>query len=119
MQSQFAVASRPVPTVCYRRLIGRLGTPDFWGRYLTDTVCPPDKSRRGRTAAHFHMGILRSTSATTARWSATARTGLRWRDVRASDLVFRGSAIAVVSSRQAMHANAASDGRSKLRSRMV
>lgn len=35
-----------------------LGTPDFWGRYLTDTVCPGISSAEIAAAAHFHMGIL-------------------------------------------------------------
>lgn len=35
-----------------------LGRPDFWGRYLTDSVCPP-LSRLEVQAAHArHMGIL-------------------------------------------------------------
>ncbi len=35
-----------------------LGRPDFWGRYLTDSVCPP-LSRVEIQAAHArHMGIL-------------------------------------------------------------
>jgi len=35
-----------------------LGRPDFWGRYLTDSVCPP-LSRIEVQAAHArHMGIL-------------------------------------------------------------
>jgi hypothetical protein len=35
-----------------------LGTPDFWGRYLTDTVCPGISSAEIAAAVHFHMGIL-------------------------------------------------------------
>jgi len=35
-----------------------LGTPDFWGRYLTDTVCPGISTAEIAAAAHFHMGIL-------------------------------------------------------------
>ena len=37
---------------------GALGTPDFWGRYLTDTVCPAISPAEIAAAAHFHMGIL-------------------------------------------------------------
>jgi Domain of unknown function (DUF1906) len=37
---------------------GALGTPDFWGRYLTDTVCPAISAAEVAAAAHFHMGIL-------------------------------------------------------------
>jgi hypothetical protein len=36
----------------------KLGTPDFWGRYLTDTVCPGISSREIAIAADYHMGIL-------------------------------------------------------------
>ena len=35
-----------------------LGTPDFWGRYLTDTVCPGISAAEVAAAAHLHMGIL-------------------------------------------------------------
>jgi hypothetical protein len=40
------------------RVQSALGTPDFWGRYLTDTVCPGISSAEIAAAAHFHMGIL-------------------------------------------------------------
>ena len=36
----------------------KLGTPDFWGRYLTNTVCPGISSREVAIAADYHMGIL-------------------------------------------------------------
>ncbi len=36
----------------------KLGTPDFWGRYLTDTVCPGISSAEVALAASYHMGIL-------------------------------------------------------------
>jgi hypothetical protein len=36
----------------------KLGTPDFWGRYLTDTVCPAISAREIAIAADYHMGIL-------------------------------------------------------------
>jgi hypothetical protein len=36
----------------------KLGTPDFWGRYLTDTVCPAISQREVAIAAAYHMGIL-------------------------------------------------------------
>jgi len=36
----------------------KLGTPDFWGRYLTDTVCPGISAREIAIAADYHMGIL-------------------------------------------------------------
>lgn len=34
------------------------GTPNFWGRYLTDTVCPALSSTEVALAAQYHMGIL-------------------------------------------------------------
>ena len=40
------------------QVIGRLGAPDFWGRYLTNTVCPAISAAEVAAAAHFHMGIL-------------------------------------------------------------
>ncbi len=36
----------------------KLGMPDFWGRYLTDTVCPGISTREIAIAADYHMGIL-------------------------------------------------------------
>jgi hypothetical protein len=36
----------------------KLGVPDFWGRYLTNTVCPGISSAEIAAAAHIHMGIL-------------------------------------------------------------
>jgi hypothetical protein len=40
------------------QVVGKLGTPDFWGRYLTNTVCPGISGPEIAAAAHFHMGIL-------------------------------------------------------------
>ena len=40
------------------QVASRLGMPDFWGRYLTDTACPGISSAEIAAAAHFHMGIL-------------------------------------------------------------
>jgi hypothetical protein len=40
------------------QVAGRLGTPDFWGRYLTNTVCPGISGAEVAAAAHFRMGIL-------------------------------------------------------------
>ena len=34
------------------------GTPDFWGRYLTDTVCPGITATEVAAAQYKHMGIL-------------------------------------------------------------
>jgi Domain of unknown function (DUF1906) len=42
----------------YQQVVDRLGTPDFWGRYLTNTVCPGISSTEIAAAAHNHMGIL-------------------------------------------------------------
>lgn len=39
-------------------VVEKLGTPDFWGRYLTDTVCPGISSAEVARAAAYHMGIL-------------------------------------------------------------
>ena len=36
----------------------KLGTPNFWGRYLTTTVCPALSSAEIATAALYHIGIL-------------------------------------------------------------
>ena len=36
----------------------KLGTPDFWGRYLTDTVCPGISAAEVALASQYHMGIL-------------------------------------------------------------
>jgi hypothetical protein len=37
---------------------GRFGMPDFWGRYLTNTVCPGLSATEVSVAAGHHMGIL-------------------------------------------------------------
>jgi hypothetical protein len=37
---------------------GKLGTPDFWGRYLTQTVCPGISGAEMEAAHRNHMGIL-------------------------------------------------------------
>ena len=42
----------------YPQVVGAYGAPDFWGRYLTDTVCPGISSTEVAAAAHNHMGIL-------------------------------------------------------------
>jgi hypothetical protein len=39
-------------------VINDLGYPDFWGRYLTNTVCPAISSVEIAAAVHWHMGIL-------------------------------------------------------------
>lgn len=40
------------------KIVGGFGTPQFWGRYLTDTVCPGISSAEVALAAQEHMGIL-------------------------------------------------------------
>ena len=40
------------------QVTSRLGPPDFWGRYLTNTVCPGISAAEIAAAAHLHMGIL-------------------------------------------------------------
>jgi hypothetical protein len=42
----------------YPQVVGRFGTPDFWGRYLTNTGCPGISAVEVAAAAHLHMGIL-------------------------------------------------------------
>ena len=39
-------------------VVAHLGTPEFWGRYLTNTVCPGISSAEVALAARQHMGIL-------------------------------------------------------------
>lgn len=39
-------------------VVKEMGTPEFWGRYLTDTVCPGIQSGEIALAARYHMGIL-------------------------------------------------------------
>jgi hypothetical protein len=40
------------------QVAGSVGMPDFWGRYLTDTVCPGISAAEISAAAHHHIGIL-------------------------------------------------------------
>ncbi len=42
----------------YNAVVRSLGTPDFWGRYLTNTVCPGISSTEIALAASHSMGIL-------------------------------------------------------------
>jgi len=42
----------------FSTVVQKLGTPEFWGRYLTDTVCPGISSAEVALAAQYHMGIL-------------------------------------------------------------
>ena len=42
----------------FSKIVGGFGTPEFWGRYLTDTVCPGISSAEVALAARYHIGIL-------------------------------------------------------------
>ena len=42
----------------YPQIAGILGAPDFWGRYLTDTICPGLSATEVAAAHTKHMGIL-------------------------------------------------------------
>ena len=42
----------------YPQVLSHYGRPDFWGRYLTNTVCPGISSAEVAAAAYNHMGIL-------------------------------------------------------------
>ena len=42
----------------HSHITGILGVPEFWGRYLTDAVCPPLSSAEVAAAHARHMGIL-------------------------------------------------------------
>jgi hypothetical protein len=53
-----AFTGDPTGQELYPAVVGALGTPDFWGRYLTNTVCPGISSGEIALAARNHMGIL-------------------------------------------------------------
>ncbi|HKV88976.1 MAG TPA: glycoside hydrolase domain-containing protein [Candidatus Dormibacteraeota bacterium] len=40
------------------KVVSAYGTPDFWGRYLTNTVCPGISANEVSVAARYHIGIL-------------------------------------------------------------
>jgi hypothetical protein len=42
----------------YWAVVKHLGTPEFWGRYLTNTACPGISSAEIALAASQHLGIL-------------------------------------------------------------
>ena len=42
----------------YPGVAGGVGAPDFWGRYLTTTMCPALSSAEVSMAHNLHMGIL-------------------------------------------------------------
>jgi hypothetical protein len=45
-------------TDIFSSIVGGFGTPEFWGRYLTDTVCPGITSGEVAIAAKYHIGLL-------------------------------------------------------------
>ena len=40
------------------QIVSQYGKPDFWGRYLTNTVCPGISANEIHAAAYYGMGIL-------------------------------------------------------------
>ena len=42
----------------FSKIVGGFGTPQFWGRYLTDTVCPGISPAEVALAARYHIGLL-------------------------------------------------------------
>lgn len=42
----------------FSKIVGGFGTPEFWGRYLTNTVCPGISSAEIALAARYHIGLL-------------------------------------------------------------
>jgi Domain of unknown function (DUF1906) len=53
-----AMTGDPSGDEVFPTIVGGMGTPDFWGRYLTDTVCPGITSAEVALAAKYHIGIL-------------------------------------------------------------
>jgi hypothetical protein len=45
-------------TRIYSQVASRFGTPDFWGRYLTNTGCDGISAAEIATAARLHIGLL-------------------------------------------------------------
>ncbi len=45
-------------TSIFSSIVGGFGTPEFWGRYLTDTVCPGLSSAEVSIASQYHIGLL-------------------------------------------------------------
>jgi hypothetical protein len=52
-----AITGDPTGEV-FPSVVGSVGMPDFWGRYLTNTICPGISSAEVALAARNHMGIL-------------------------------------------------------------
>src|SRR5207253_1723239 len=53
-----AFTGDPTGQELYPAVAGALGAPDFWGRYLTNTVCPGISAAEISLAAQHNMGIL-------------------------------------------------------------
>ncbi|OLB91275.1 MAG: hypothetical protein AUI15_23080 [Actinobacteria bacterium 13_2_20CM_2_66_6] len=53
-----AFTGDPTGQELFAAVAKHLGTPDFWGRYLTNTVCPGISGNEVALAARYHMGIL-------------------------------------------------------------
>ena len=53
-----AMTGDPSGQELFPQVVSRLGTPEFWGRYLTDTICPGLSASEVALAARNHMGIL-------------------------------------------------------------
>src|SRR5207247_2124335 len=53
-----AFTGDPSGSELFSSISGSLGQPDFWGRYLTSTVCPGLSWPEIYLAAKAHMGIL-------------------------------------------------------------
>ncbi len=53
-----AITGDPSGQELYSSVVYHLGTPQFWGRYLTNTVCPGISAAEIALAARQHMGFL-------------------------------------------------------------
>jgi hypothetical protein len=53
-----AMTGDPSGQELFPAVVSHLGTPEFWGRYLTNTVCPGISSAEVALAARYHIGIL-------------------------------------------------------------
>ena len=53
-----AMTGDPSGEEVFANVVGKLGTPQFWGRYLTNTICPGISSAEVALAARYHLGIL-------------------------------------------------------------
>jgi hypothetical protein len=53
-----AMTGDPSGREIFPTIVSGMGTPQFWGRYLTNTVCPGISSAEVALAAKYHIGIL-------------------------------------------------------------